>query len=52
MQEQTPQQAAKTLVDKANEQGGSDNVTVVIARLGNVAEGGALIDRLKRVFRG
>ena len=52
LQEQTPQQAAKTLVDKANEQGGSDNVTVVIARLGNVAEGGALIDRLKRVFRG
>ena len=52
LQEQTPQQAAKTLVDKANEQGGSDNVTVVVARLGNVAEGGALIDRLRRVFRG
>ena len=52
LQEQTPQQAAKTLVDKANQQGGSDNVTVVVARLGNVAEGGALIDRLRRVFRG
>ena len=52
LQEQTPQQAAKTLVDKANQQGGSDNVTVVVARLGNVAEGGALIDRLRRIFRG
>lgn len=52
LQEQTPPEAAKTLVNKANEQGGHDNVTVVIARMGNVAEGGGLIDRLKRVFRG
>ena len=51
LREQTPPEAAKTLVDKANEQGGSDNVTVVIARMGNVAEGGALIDRLRRIFR-
>ena len=52
LQEQPPQEAAKTLVNMANEQGGFDNVTVVIARIGNVAEGGAFIDRLKRVFRG
>ena len=51
LREQTPQQAAKTLVDKANEQGGSDNVTVVVARLGSVVESRALIDRLRRVFR-
>ncbi len=51
LREQTPQEAAKTLVDKANEQGGSDNATVVIARMGNVAKGGALIDRLRRIFR-
>ena len=51
LQEQTPPEAAKTLVNRANEQGGSDNITVVIARIGDVAEGGALIDRLKRVFR-
>ena len=51
LREHTPQEAAKTLVDKANQQGGSDNVTVVIARLANVAEGGSLIDRLRRIFR-
>ena len=52
LQEQTPPEAAKTLVNRANEQGGSDNITVVIARIGDVAEGGALIDRLRRIFRG
>lgn len=51
LREQTPPEAAKALVNKANEQGGSDNVTVVIARMGNVAEGGTLIDRLRRIFR-
>ena len=51
LQEQAPPEAAKTLVNMANEQGGHDNVTVVIARMGNVAEGG-LIERLRRVFRG
>ncbi len=51
LQAQTPPEAAQTLVDRANEQGGHDNVTVVIAKLGSVAEGG-LIGRLKRVFRG
>ena len=52
LQDQSPPEAAKTLVNMANEQGGHDNVTVVVARLGSVAEGGALLDRLKRVFRG
>ena len=52
LREQTPQEAAKALVNKANQQGGSDNVTVVIARMGNVAEGGSLIDRLRRIFKG
>ncbi len=52
LQAQPPPEAAKTLVDMANEHGGSDNVTVVIARIGNAAKGGALIDRLKRMFRG
>lgn len=52
LQAQPPPEAAKTLVDMANEHGGSDNVTVVIARMGGVTEGGALIDRLKRIFRG
>ena len=51
LQAQPPPEAAKTLVDEANRRGGHDNVTVVIARIGSVAEGGALIDRLKRVFR-
>ena len=52
LQEQEPPEAAKTLVNMANEQGGYDNVTVVIARIGSVAAGGGLLDRLKRVFRG
>ena len=52
LQEQPPPEAAKTLVNMANEQGGYDNVTVVVARIGSVAEGGGFIDRLRRVFRG
>ena len=52
LQEQPPPEAAKALVNMANEHGGSDNVTVVIAKIGSVAKGGALIDRLKRMFRG
>ena len=51
LQAQPPPEAAKALVDEANRRGGIDNVTVVIASIGSVAEGG-IVGRLRRVFGG